>query len=258
MGIMRSTPYWNESLQTRISRAQRFSPRLNHAQHVGEKTPCAERLVLRRVGKVVIGMLDPNPSIQGKGVYKLKEAGIEVAFCNRLLEEKIRQLNEGFVHYQLTGLTGNNGADLRVRILSSWKANLISYSRVLKDSTRRFEKLIIDESPLDGLAFDYSDLVSLMIDLKGRARELCELIDSYERFAESRMDDLQTPDRHPTLSILLSCEETDRLERSRKAKESAKNQAALIELKRKQLLDLVEKLGDLLDKALERERAPST
>lgn len=222
-----------------------------------EKTPCAERLVLRRVGRVVIGMLDPNPSIRGKGLYALKEAGIEVAFCSGALEKQIKQLNEEFVQDQLSRPTGNDGADLRVRILSSWKANLISYSRMLTDSRRRFENLIIDESPLDVLAVDYSDLVSLMTDLKGEALELSELLDSYERFARSKMDYLQTPDRHSTLSIPLSAKESEQLEKSRRAKESARNQAALIELKRKQLLDLVEKLKDSLDRALERERAHS-
>jgi pyrimidine deaminase RibD-like protein len=217
-----------------------------------EKTPCAERLVLRRVGRVVIGMLDPNPSIRGKGVYLLKEADIEVAFCSTALGKRIKQLNADFVRDQLSGPPGDDGADLRVRILSSWKANLISYSRVLTDSRRRFENLIIDESPLDVLAVNYSDLVSLMIDLKGRARELGVLLDTYERFAQSKMDDLQAPDRHSTLSAPLPAEEAKQLERSRRAKESARNQAALIELKRKQLLDLVEKLRGLVDKALER------
>lgn len=37
---------------------------------------CAERLIERRVARVVIGMLDPNPLTSGKGQRKLREADI--------------------------------------------------------------------------------------------------------------------------------------------------------------------------------------
>jgi pyrimidine deaminase RibD-like protein len=67
-----------------------------------ERTPCAERIILRRVARVVIGMLDPNPSMQGKGVYMLKKAGIQVAFCSKPLEDEIKQLNKEFIEDQLS------------------------------------------------------------------------------------------------------------------------------------------------------------
>jgi pyrimidine deaminase RibD-like protein len=80
-----------------------------------EKTPCAERIILRHVGRVVIGMLDPNPAIQGKGVYKLKIAGIEVAFCSRPLENEVKQLNEEFVRDQSSSETSNRNEDVKVK-----------------------------------------------------------------------------------------------------------------------------------------------
>jgi pyrimidine deaminase RibD-like protein len=44
------------------------------------KIPCAARLVQRKVRRVFIGMLDPNPDIQGHGVRVLRDANIEVQF----------------------------------------------------------------------------------------------------------------------------------------------------------------------------------
>ena len=44
-----------------------------------EGDSCTERLISKRVQKVVIGILDPNQGVCGKGVLKLQDHGIEVA-----------------------------------------------------------------------------------------------------------------------------------------------------------------------------------
>ena len=71
--------------------------------HTEKRTPpCAQRLVKENIRRVVISNLDPNPSVSGKGVALLKEAGIEVE-CG-VLEEEGRELNEVFFKNMQTGL----------------------------------------------------------------------------------------------------------------------------------------------------------
>ncbi len=65
-----------------------------------DKTPCAQRLFERQVAKVVIGILDPNKDIRGKGEWYLQEHGIHVGRFDPDLVKEIRELNRTFINYQ--------------------------------------------------------------------------------------------------------------------------------------------------------------
>ncbi len=51
---------------------------LEPCSHVGKTGPCADALIEAKVGRVVIGCIDPNPEVSGRGIAKLTEAGIQV------------------------------------------------------------------------------------------------------------------------------------------------------------------------------------
>lgn len=60
------------------------------------KLPCADRLIERKVARVVIGMLDPNPSICGKGVRRLRDANIATELFPPDLAAKVEEQNRTF------------------------------------------------------------------------------------------------------------------------------------------------------------------
>jgi diaminohydroxyphosphoribosylaminopyrimidine deaminase / 5-amino-6-(5-phosphoribosylamino)uracil reductase len=70
---------------------------LEPCSHYGKTPPCAELLVNKKLSKVVISMIDPNPKVAGKGVEILKKNGIEVVIG--ILEKEARKVNEIFLKY---------------------------------------------------------------------------------------------------------------------------------------------------------------
>ncbi len=68
---------------------------LEPCSHHGKTPPCCDALIKAGVSRVVVAMQDPNPLVSGRGLEKLKAAGIEV-ICG-VLQEDARTLNRGFI-----------------------------------------------------------------------------------------------------------------------------------------------------------------
>lgn len=73
---------------------------LEPCSHQGRTPPCTEAILQAGIRRVVLATVDPNPLISGRGIRKLKEAGIKVKVG--VLEEKARRLNEIFFKYITT------------------------------------------------------------------------------------------------------------------------------------------------------------
>lgn len=67
---------------------------LEPCAHHGKTPPCADMLISHQVKKVVIGAFDTNPLVGGKGIERMRQAGIEVV--TDVLEAQSRDLNRRF------------------------------------------------------------------------------------------------------------------------------------------------------------------
>ncbi|MFC1965125.1 bifunctional diaminohydroxyphosphoribosylaminopyrimidine deaminase/5-amino-6-(5-phosphoribosylamino)uracil reductase RibD [Chloroflexota bacterium] len=75
---------------------------LEPCSYHGKTPPCVDAIIGNNVGRVVIGTLDPNPLVSGKGAEILRRHGIETEVG--VLEEECRSLNEAHFKYMTTGM----------------------------------------------------------------------------------------------------------------------------------------------------------
>ncbi|MGB9771961.1 MAG: bifunctional diaminohydroxyphosphoribosylaminopyrimidine deaminase/5-amino-6-(5-phosphoribosylamino)uracil reductase RibD [Candidatus Kapaibacteriota bacterium] len=67
---------------------------LEPCTHHGKTPPCVDAIIEKKFAKVIIGTIDPNPLVNGKGIEKLKSAGIEVELG--ILEQECKWINRFF------------------------------------------------------------------------------------------------------------------------------------------------------------------
>jgi diaminohydroxyphosphoribosylaminopyrimidine deaminase / 5-amino-6-(5-phosphoribosylamino)uracil reductase len=70
---------------------------LEPCSHQGRTGPCADALIAAGVSRVVVATADPNPQVNGKGIARLRAAGVEVS--TGVLQEQARRLNDGYAKF---------------------------------------------------------------------------------------------------------------------------------------------------------------
>jgi diaminohydroxyphosphoribosylaminopyrimidine deaminase / 5-amino-6-(5-phosphoribosylamino)uracil reductase len=95
---------------------------LEPCSHYGKTPPCADLIVSSGIRRVVVGTADSNPRVSGKGIGKLKEAGIEVTVG--VLQVKCRNLNLPFFTWHEKG---------RPYIILKWAASADGFIDMHRD-----------------------------------------------------------------------------------------------------------------------------
>lgn len=120
---------------------------LEPCSHWGKTPPCADLIISHHIPKVVIANTDPNPLVAGKGMEKLKNAGIEV--ISGVLEAEGNELNKRFFTFHkqkrpyiiLKWAQTADGFVARENFDSKWISN--DYSRQLVHKWRTEEDAIL-------------------------------------------------------------------------------------------------------------------
>ena len=69
---------------------------LEPCSHHGKTPPCTDLIIQHKIPKVFIGCRDPFNEVNGKGIEKLKAAGVEVEMADRLLAYECEKINKRF------------------------------------------------------------------------------------------------------------------------------------------------------------------
>jgi diaminohydroxyphosphoribosylaminopyrimidine deaminase / 5-amino-6-(5-phosphoribosylamino)uracil reductase len=69
---------------------------LEPCSHHGRQPPCADALMAAGIARVVCAIADPNPEVDGRGIARLRVAGIEVELAGGRHEARARRQNAGF------------------------------------------------------------------------------------------------------------------------------------------------------------------
>jgi diaminohydroxyphosphoribosylaminopyrimidine deaminase/5-amino-6-(5-phosphoribosylamino)uracil reductase len=74
---------------------------LEPCSHFGRTPPCVDAVIQAKIAKVVIALEDPDPRVQGQGIRKLKEAGIQVLVG--IEAQKAFEMLEPYLFHRKTG-----------------------------------------------------------------------------------------------------------------------------------------------------------
>jgi diaminohydroxyphosphoribosylaminopyrimidine deaminase/5-amino-6-(5-phosphoribosylamino)uracil reductase len=90
-----------EKLDAGVAEGSDLYVNLEPCCHHGRTPPCTDAILEAGVGRVFIGIEDPNPQVSGEGIEQLREAGVDVVVG--VLHEASYRLNRAYVTFMEKG-----------------------------------------------------------------------------------------------------------------------------------------------------------
>lgn len=156
---------------------------LEPCNHYGKTPPCTEALIQAGIKEVVVARRDVNPRVAGKGILRLREAGIEVR--EGLLEEEAGALNRSYEKFITSGMpfvslkiaSTADGKIATDKGLSRWITSVES-RRYVHELRRRSDAVLVG---VGTVLTDNPHLTVRDVRLKGARQPLRVILDSHLR-----------------------------------------------------------------------------
>jgi len=164
---------------------------LEPCNHYGKTPPCTELILEKGVKKVVVGVMDKNPLVSGKGVKRLRENGVTVV--TGVMEKELTQFYKPFFKYALEKkpfvtlkvaqtLDGKNSVE-GVRYLVSQKTlNYVHHLRYCSDAIMVGVNTINIDNPKLNIRFSKKKkkLTKVVLDYFGKIRRDANILKQEE------------------------------------------------------------------------------
>ncbi len=166
---------------------------LEPCAHFGKTPPCADLIIKEKIPNVVVGCRDPFTEVDGKGIEKLKAAGVNVQMSE--LEDECIELNKRFFTFHTQhrpyiilkwaqtadGFIGNNSDERMLitnentnRLVHTWRSEeaaiLIGTNTAMKDDPQLNTRLVPGRSP-----------VRMVLDMNLRLSEHLKIFDGTQK-----------------------------------------------------------------------------
>ena len=212
---------------------------LEPCSHFGRTSPCTQAIVKSGIKQVIVGMLDPNPLNNGKGVRLLRKQGIKVEVG--FLQDQLAKMNECFVKY-----TTKKIPYVTVKVGQTLDGKIATYSGssqwITSDKSRDYAHRLRDK--FDAIMVGVNTVLRDNPRLKAasKSKNLIKIIVDSNLSIPSEAQALKSP---PV--IIATLKATPGQETTNK--DILSSQAQILELKQKQglvnLRDMMKKLANL-------------